>query len=340
MAAQIERLGFYDADQVKQFLAPGGNADLSGTFQPLNATLTALSTRSIGAASATDILDRAAGDGRYVLTGAAIVSSFNTRTGAVTLSSSDVTTALTYTPTSVTGLTGVQSLAAFKTGLSLVKADVGLGSVDNTADVAKNVLTATKFFTARTIDGQSFDGTANVTVIAPGTHAATSKTTPVDADELPLVDSAASNVLKKLTWANLKATLKTYFDTFYGLTPPAWTVTTPTPVANTGAFTTASSVIHAFKSGKSVHFSVNITITSIGTAPVEGAAGFCDVALPYASVASIYQSFGGRENGVTGKGMGATVLPGSTTLRFQRYDGTAMHGNGYVLTVTGVYEAA
>lgn len=38
-------------------------------------------------------------------------------------------------------------------------------------------------------------------------HAATSKATPVDADELPLSDSAASNALKKLTWANLKATM-------------------------------------------------------------------------------------------------------------------------------------
>ena len=45
--------------------------------------------------------------------------------------------------------------------------------------------------------------------------AATSKATPVDADLLPLVDSADSNSLKKLTWANLKATLKTYFDTLY-----------------------------------------------------------------------------------------------------------------------------
>lgn len=47
------------------------------------------------------------------------------------------------------------------------------------------------------------------------THAAPSKTTPVDADELSIVDSAAGNVIKKLTWANLKATLKTYFDTLY-----------------------------------------------------------------------------------------------------------------------------
>lgn len=78
-----------------------------------------------------------------------------------------------------------------------------------------NAATATALQTARNIDGQAFDGTANITVIAPGTHAATSKTTPVDADELPLADSAASFVLKKLTWANLKATLKTYLDTLY-----------------------------------------------------------------------------------------------------------------------------
>lgn len=51
--------------------------------------------------------------------------------------------------------------------------------------------------------------------VAGDTHAATSKATPVDADEIPLADSAASFGLKKLTWANLKATLKTYFDTLY-----------------------------------------------------------------------------------------------------------------------------
>lgn len=40
----------------------------------------------------------------------------------------------------------------------------------------------------------------------------TAKTTPVDADTMPLIDSAASNVLKKVTWANIKTTLKSYFD--------------------------------------------------------------------------------------------------------------------------------
>lgn len=59
------------------------------------------------------------------------------------------------------------------------------------------------------------DATVNATNVAATIHAATAKTTPVDADTLPLIDSAASNALKKVTWANIKATLKTYFDTLY-----------------------------------------------------------------------------------------------------------------------------
>ena len=43
----------------------------------------------------------------------------------------------------------------------------------------------------------------------------TSKTTPVDTDLLPLSDSSSSFGIKKLSWTNLKATLKTYFDSLY-----------------------------------------------------------------------------------------------------------------------------
>ena len=39
-------------------------------------------------------------------------------------------------------------------------------------------------------------------------HGASAKTTPGDADTIPLIDSAASNVLKKVTWANIKATIQ------------------------------------------------------------------------------------------------------------------------------------
>ncbi|CAB4154014.1 hypothetical protein UFOVP636_49 [uncultured Caudovirales phage] len=53
---------------------------------------------------------------------------------------------------------------------------------------------------------------------------AQSKSTPVDADAVLLYDSADANLLwKKLTWSNIKATLKTYFDSLYqatlGFTP-------------------------------------------------------------------------------------------------------------------------
>ena len=52
--------------------------------------------------------------------------------------------------------------------------------------------------------------------VAQSIIVAPEKITPVDADSIGITDSVASNVLKKVTWANVKATLKTYFDNFYG----------------------------------------------------------------------------------------------------------------------------
>lgn len=49
-------------------------------------------------------------------------------------------------------------------------------------------------------------------------HSASSKGTPVDDDETALLDSGSSFSLKKLTWANIKATLKNYFDGLYATT--------------------------------------------------------------------------------------------------------------------------
>lgn len=42
-------------------------------------------------------------------------------------------------------------------------------------------------------------------------HALTAKTSPVDADELRLADSAASFGFKKITWANILAAIKSFF---------------------------------------------------------------------------------------------------------------------------------
>lgn len=55
------------------------------------------------------------------------------------------------------------------------------------------------------------------TVVAGEFSALAAKSTPVDADELLIEDSASTATKKKLTWAALKATLKTYFDTIYNL---------------------------------------------------------------------------------------------------------------------------
>jgi hypothetical protein len=65
-------------------------------------------------------------------------------------------------------------------------------------------------------DKLKLDGVSSgADVTGAAIHGATAKTTPVDADTVGLIDSAAANGLKKFSWANLKATLKAYFDTLY-----------------------------------------------------------------------------------------------------------------------------
>jgi hypothetical protein len=118
-------------------------------------------------------------------------------------------------------------------------------------------------------------GTINVTAIAfsqfvlsadpaPPTHAATSKVTPVDNDELPLVDSAASNVLKKLLWSNVKATLKTYFDTLYAAGSGTFTPASTNEVltgTDTAKGVTADALAALWEKGADV---ASATTTSLG----------------------------------------------------------------------------
>lgn len=96
--------------------------------------------------------------------------------------------------------------------------------VHNTGD---ETIAGIKTFTSSPVlptpaDGDSSTKGATTAFVASAIpyniHAATSKATPVDADELAIIDSAATFGLKKLTWANTKATLKTYFDTLYAAT--------------------------------------------------------------------------------------------------------------------------
>ena len=66
----------------------------------------------------------------------------------------------------ITAGTSTQYFRGDKTWQTLGKTAVGLANVDNTADVAKNVLSATKLTTPRTINGTAFDGSANITINA------------------------------------------------------------------------------------------------------------------------------------------------------------------------------
>jgi hypothetical protein len=184
--------------------------------------------------------------------GGGAVDSVNGQTGTVVLDPDDLDD---------TSTTHKFVTAAEKTKLSNLS---GTNTGDQTT-VTGNAGTATALQTSRNIDGQAFNGTADITVIAPGTHAATSKATPVDADEIPLVDSAASNVLKKLTWANLKATIKSYYDavtsTLTNKDLTSGTNTFPTFNQNTtgsaAKWTTARNL-----AGNSVDGSANVTFAN------------------------------------------------------------------------------
>ncbi len=86
-----------------------------------------------------------------------------------------------------------------------------------------------------------------------GIHAATSKTTPVDADEIPMSDSAASWGLKKLTWANIKACLfGSPVLTGIPQAPSAPAGTNTTQIATTAFVETATSPIQLLTDIKTV----------------------------------------------------------------------------------------
>ena len=92
-----------------------------------------------------------------------------------------------------------------------------------------------------------------------------SKTTPVDADNLLLEDSAGSNVWKKLSWSNVKATLKTYFDTIYTTTAAVATqITTALATFKTDNYLDATSSIQTqLNSKEQVFFKSTTTSTAV-----------------------------------------------------------------------------
>jgi len=86
--------------------------------------------------------------------------------------------------------------------ISYVPEDVANKATTMTGNTASNTL----YLTAKAI----YDWVTTLLLAS-----LTWKTTPVNADWVPIMDSAASNVMKFLSFTNMKAFLKTYFDTLY-----------------------------------------------------------------------------------------------------------------------------
>ena len=143
------------------------------------------------------------------------------------------------------------------------------------------------------------------TSIEAAVHAASSKATPVDADETMLADSAASWGLKKLTWANIKATLKTYFDTLYYIVGG-------TDVAVTDGGTGRSShTAYAVLCGGTTTTAAQQSVASVGTAGqvlTSNGAG----SLP--SMQDISVDYGAGNAALSYGGIGTQVLAQTTSL--------------------------
>lgn len=101
---------------------------------------------------------------------------------------------------------------------------VELVGVAGTAGGSGDMLASVYDPTGKAANAFAMDNMANPTA---------TKTTPIDADSLNLWDSVSS-IFKKVTWANIKATLKTYFDTLYkSVTSPQFEWSANTTIAPT-----------------------------------------------------------------------------------------------------------
>lgn len=141
------------------------------------------------------------------------------------------------------------------------------------ATTAQNAAVATAATDATTKANAAQAAAIAASLVEVQTHAATSKSTPVDADEIPLADSAASFGVKKVTWANIKATLKTYFDSIYAtianlalkapLDSPVFTTAVTFPSPANGVSLTELSYIDGVTSAIQTQIDTKLAVTSL-----------------------------------------------------------------------------
>ena len=164
--------------------------------------------------------------------------------------------------------------------------------------------------------------------LATQIHAGTNKTTPVDADELPLWDSVTL-LLNKVTWANLKATLKTYFDTLYA------SVTNPTIAKPTLNGSVQGTQSYSPGIGATATIDLSLANRNLITMP----AGVATIALSNATVGQIFTI------DITQDGVGSRTVTWFTTIRWSGGSAPTLTTTAskrdsfiFVCTGTGTYD--
>ena len=166
----------------------------------------------------------------------------------------DGTETTVYTHPSTTAVTaaavkvGNDSLGHVVLGDALVKGDVGLGNVDNTADVDKEVLSATKLTTARNIDGVSFNGTANIHHYGEcSTAGATAAKTVTLSDSMTFTLAAGAKVYVK--FANVNGVASPTLSVNGSTAKPIYRYGTTAPGTSAATSWQAGSVVELVYSG-------------------------------------------------------------------------------------------
>ena len=217
------------------------------------------------------------------------------------------------------------------TPTGIVKADVGLGNVDNTADSVKNVATAATLTTARKINGTSFDGSANITTANWGTSRTLSFTGDVTGSESV---NGSGDVATAMTLANSGVTAATYGgnNSIPSLTVDAkGRVTSATTVTPSGTWAidisgvAASATILATArtiGGVSFDGSANINLPGVNIAGNQDTSGNAATAtnVAYSGLTGPVPTW---NQDTTGNAATATALQTARTIGGVSFDGTA-----------------
>jgi len=179
----------------------------------------------------------------------------NTAARTYTFKDADGTIAFTSDITGTNSGTNTGDETAARIGTLINGSSAAIpNDADLVATADSSVLKKITWTNVKTFLKTYFDSIYQAILTAANVHTfvdtLTAMTTPVDADRMIIVDNSAS-LAKKITWANIKATLKSYFDTIYAtLASPTFTGTVTSPAIVLSSET--ASTIASFDASKNI----------------------------------------------------------------------------------------